>query len=224
MKILLAEDEKSLSRALTVILEKNHYSVDAVYNGTDALDYAMLNDYNAVILDWMMPGPDGLAVLKKLRAAGRTMPVLMLTAKAEVDNKVEGLDSGANDYLTKPFEAKELLARIRAMTRQSSAAPDTRLRFGNISLDTATFELAGPSGSVTLPGKEYQMLEMLLRHPGHVISADRFMEMVWGLESDTEQSVVWVNISVLRRRLEAVGADIEIKVQRGLGYAARKKK
>lgn len=224
MRLLLAEDERSLSRALTVILERNHYAVDAVYNGEDALDWALLNEYDGIILDWMMPKKDGLTVLRRLRAAGRNTPVLMLTARAEVDNKVDGLDSGANDYLTKPFETRELLARLRAMLRTGAPAPDTKLRFGNIALDGARFELEGPAGRLVLGNKEYQMLEMLLRHPGHVISPETFMERIWGTESDTEQSVVWVNISYLRRKLESVGADIIIKVQRGIGYAVQEKK
>ncbi|MBP5254130.1 MAG: response regulator transcription factor [Lachnospiraceae bacterium] len=218
MRILLAEDEASMARALTVILEKNHYSVEQVDNGADALDYALIGDYDAIILDWMMPKMDGVTVLKKLRAKGKRTPVLMLTARAEVDDRVLGLDSGADDYLTKPFAAKELLARIRVMTRQAAPSPDTKMRYGNISLDSASFELAGPGGSMVLPNKEYQMLEMLLRHPGHVVSADRFMDRIWGLETDTDQSVVWVNISYLRKKLASTGANVVIKVQRNEGY------
>jgi len=221
MRLLLAEDEKSLSRALKAILEKNHYEVDAVYNGADALDYALLGEYDGMILDWMMPQKDGLSVLKSLRKAGKTLPVLMLTAKAEIDNKVEGLDGGANDYLTKPFDSRELLARLRVMLRSGQPAADTKLRFGTVSLDSASFELEGPKGKMVLPGKEYQMLEMLMRHPGQVISADTFMDHIWGLETDTDPAVVWVNLSYLRRKLESVGADIEIKARRGMGYCLK---
>ncbi len=218
MRILLAEDEPSLARALKVILEKNNYSVDTVANGADALDYASLGGYDAMILDWMMPKMDGVTVLKKLRSAGKALPVLMLTARSEVDDKVLGLDSGANDYLTKPFEAKELLARLRVITRASAPAPDTKLRCGNVTLDSATYELTGPSGSFTLPNKEYQLLELLMRRPGQLISADTFMDRIWGLESDTEQSVVWVLISYLRKKLTSVGADVSIRLKRGVGY------
>ena len=220
MRILLAEDEVSLARALSVILEKNNYSVDVVHNGADALDFVMLGEYDALILDWMMPKMDGITVLKKLRSAGNRIPVLLLTARSEVDDKVLGLDSGANDYLTKPFAAKELLARLRVITRSGVPAPDTKLRLGNVTLDSASFELTGPEGRLTLPNKEYQLLEMLLRHPGQVISADTFMDRIWGTDTDTDQSVVWVNISYLRKKLSSIGANVAIRAQRGLGYSA----
>ena len=161
MKLLLAEDERSLSRALMKILEKNNYTADAVYNGEDALSYLESGFYDAAILDIMMPKIDGITVLKKLRASGNTVPVIMLTAKSEIDDKVLGLDSGANDYLTKPFDTKELLARIRAMTRTQITA-DNKLTFGNISLDRATFELSSPTGSFRLANKEFQMMEILI--------------------------------------------------------------
>ena len=217
MRILFAEDEQSLSRAVTRILEKNHYSVDAVYNGQDALDYLETGEYDAAILDIMMPKMDGITVLKKARAAGIALPILMLTAKAEIDDKVLGLDSGANDYLTKPFDMKELLARLRAITR-TQAAPDTRLRFGNLTLDRASYELASPTGSFRLAGKEFQMMEMLMANPKNLIPTERFMEKVWGYESDAELSVVWVYISYLRKKLTALGADVRIKAVRNAGY------
>ena len=161
MRLLLAEDERSLSRALAVILERNNYTVDTVSNGEDALEYLQTGNYDGAILDIMMPRMDGITVLKKMRAIGSRIPVIMLTAKAEVDDKVLGLDSGANDYLTKPFDSKELLARLRAMTRNQSTA-DSRLQFGNIELDRATFELSSPSGSFRLANKEFQMMQMLM--------------------------------------------------------------
>ena len=174
MRLLLAEDERSLSKAIVTILEKNNYSADAVYDGVEALEYLESGNYDGLILDIMMPRMDGLTVLKKLREKGNTIPVLMLTAKSEVDDKVQGLDMGANDYLTKPFATKELLARIRAMTRNQMVQPVSQLTMGNITLDQATFELSSPAGSFRLANKEYQMLEMMMRNPRQIISAERF--------------------------------------------------
>ena len=169
MRILLAEDERSLSRAIIALLEKHNYSADAVYDGQEALDYLEAENYDAVILDIMMPKLDGLSVLRTLRERGSQIPVLLLTAKSEVEDKVTGLDSGANDYLTKPFATAELLARIRAMTRTQSAQTDSRMSFGNITLDQTTYELSSPSGSFRLANKEYQMMELLLRNPRQLI-------------------------------------------------------
>lgn len=224
MRLLLAEDETSLSKAIVTILKKNNYTVDAAYDGIEALEYLEMNDYDGVILDVMMPRLDGIGVLQKLRAAGNQVPVMILTAKAEVDDKVLGLDSGANDYLTKPFAAKELLARIRAMTRSSAAAvqQDSRLRFGNITLDCAVFELSSPFGSFVLANKEFQMIELLMRNPGQLISAEQFMDRIWGFEANAESNVVWTYISYLRKKLAALKADIEIKARRGAGYSLEK--
>ena len=217
MKILFAEDEKSLSRAVTAILEKSNYSVDAVYDGQDALDYLEIGDYDAAILDIMMPKMDGITVLKKIRAEGIRIPVIMLTAKSEIDDKVLGLDSGANDYLTKPFDTKELLARLRAITRPVNMG-DSKITFGNLSLDRATFELSTGSASLRLAGKEFQMMEMLLAAKGQLISTDRFLEHIWGYETEVESNVVWVYISYLRKKLEKVKANVKIKASRNLGY------
>ncbi len=219
MRLLLAEDERSLSRAVVTILEKNNYSVDAVYDGEAALEYLESGNYDGVVLDIMMPRMDGLTVLRTLRERGSTIPVLMLTAKSEVDDKVKGLDTGANDYLTKPFATKELLARIRAMTRNQTAQPTSQLTMGNITLDQATFELSSPTGSFRLANKEYQMLEMMMRNPRQLISAERFMERIWGYDSDAEINVVWVYISYLRKKLAALHADIQIRASRNVGYA-----
>lgn len=217
MKLLLAEDELSLSKALVRILEKNNYSVDAVYNGEDVLNYLKMGEYDAIILDIMMPKMDGITVLKKLRTEGNITPVLILTAKAEIDDKVLGLDSGANDYLTKPFDTKELLARIRAMTR-SYMTPDSKLIVGNITLDRATFELSSFAGSFRLANKEFQMMEMLMTNPKNLISTERFMEKIWGYDSNAEINVVWVYISYLRKKLTALHANIQIKATRNAGY------
>ena len=219
MRILLAEDERSLSRAIIALLEKHNYSADAVYDGQEALDYLEAENYDAVILDIMMPKLDGLSVLRMLRERGSQIPVLLLTAKSEVEDKVTGLDSGANDYLTKPFATAELLARIRAMTRTQSAQTDSRMSFGNITLNQITYELSSPSGSFRLANKEYQMMELLLRNPRQLIPSERFLEKIWGYDSDVELNVVWVYISYLRKKLAALHADIQIKAHRNAGYS-----
>lgn len=190
MRLLFAEDEVSLSKAVVTILRKNNYTVDAAYDGVEALEYLETNEYDGVVLDVMMPRMDGISVLQKLRKAGSNVPVLMLTARAEIDDKVLGLDSGANDYLTKPFASKELLARIRAMTRSSSAAVqvDSRLRFGNITLDCATFELSSPYNSFILANKEFQMTELMMRNP------DRY----------SRRSSSWIKSGVMMRTPRAM--------------------
>ena len=217
MKLLLAEDERSLSRAIIHILQKNNYTADAVYDGLSALDYLAAGDYDGVILDIMMPKLDGISVLKALRAQGNPDPVLMLPAKAEIDDKVLGMDCGANDYLTKPFDTRELLARIRAMTR-SQEGKDSGLSFGNITLDRASFTLASPTGSFRLANKEYQMMEILMSNPHNLISAERFLEKIWGFDSEAEINVVWVYISYLRKKLAALHANVQIKAVRNAGY------
>lgn len=222
MRILLAEDERSLSRAIIALLEKHNYSADAVYDGQEALDYLEAENYDAVILDIMMPRLDGLSVLRTLRERGSQIPVLLLTAKSEVEDKVTGLDSGANDYLTKPFATAELLARIRAMTRTQAAQTDSKMSFGNITLDQTTYELSSPSGSFRLANKEYQMMELLLRNPRQLIPSERFLEKIWGYDSDVELNVVWVYISYLRKKLTALQADIQIKATRNAGYSLEK--
>ena len=220
MRILLAEDERSLSRAVVALLEKNNFSVDAVYDGQKALAYLEAGNYDAVILDIMMPKLDGLEVLRRLRQRGNAIPVLMLSARSEVADKVTGLDTGANDYLTKPFSTAELMARIRAMTRSRAGGQvSSRLAFGNITLDQTTFELSSPEGSFRLANKEYQMMELLLRNPRQLIPAERFLERIWGYDSDVEMNVVWVYISYLRKKLSALHADIQIKATRNAGYS-----
>ena len=219
MRLLLAEDEKSLARAVSAILEKNNFSVDVVYDGADALDWLRAGNYDGAVLDIMMPKMDGITVLKTIRAEGNMLPVLLLTAKSEIDDKVEGLDSGANDYLTKPFAAKELLARIRAMTRTATAQPSSTLQVGNLTLDRATFELKSPSGSFRLANKEFQMLETLMANPKTLISTERFMEKIWGYDAEAEINVVWVYISYLRKKLAALNANVQIKATRNAGYS-----
>ena len=208
MRLLLAEDEKALSSALQVILKHNIYSVDAVYNGQEAYDYIMAGVYDGVILDVMMPKMDGFTVLSKIRSEGCDVPVIMLTAKSETDDKINGLDLGADDYLAKPFDTKELLARIRAITRRKS----------DCTLNSLNYELSSGGGSVKLQNKEYQIMELLMANQKSIISAELMMEKIWGYDTDTEISVVWVNISYLRKKLGQIGSKVSIKAVRNQGY------
>lgn len=218
MRLLLAEDEKTLSNALVTILKHNNYSVDAVYNGEDAIDYIETGVYDGAILDIMMPKIDGITVLKTIRAGGNKMPVLLLTAKSDVDDKVLGLDAGADDYLTKPFVTKELLARIRAMTRRQAELTDNSLSFGDLKLDRVSFELSSPSGKLPLTAKEFQIMESFMNHPSQIISAERLMEKIWGFDSDSEINVVWTYISYLRKKLKLLQSGVTIKAVRNIGY------
>ena len=219
MRLLLAEDEKALSKALVAILERNNYSVDPVYDGKSALEYIETGNYDGAVLDIMMPVMDGISVLQEIRKSGNLIPVLLLTAKSEIDDKVLGLDSGANDYLTKPFNSRELLARIRAITRVQTAQSSSQLHMGNVTLNRATFELSTPSGSFRLANKEFQMIELLMSNPRVLISSERFMEKIWGFDSEAEINVVWVYISYLRKKLTALNANIQIKATRNAGYS-----
>lgn len=219
MRLLLAEDERELSKALVTILKYNHYSVDAVFDGADALDYGLAENYDGIILDLMMPKKNGLDVIKELREKGVVTPVLILTAKSEIEDRITGLDSGADDYLTKPFAMGELLARVRAMTRRKTEyTPDT-LAFGNIKLDRTNYELSGEHSSFRLGNKEFQMMEILMRNAERVVTTERFIENVWGYDSEAETNVVWVYISYLRKKLSALNASIEIKAMRNVGYS-----
>ena len=222
MRILLAEDEKALSSALTAILKHNNYSVDAVYDGQTVLEYLESEIYDLLILDIMLPKKDGITVLKELRKHNNQIPVIVLTAKSEIDDKILGLDCGADDYVTKPFETKELLARMRAVTRRKSGVADNTLSFGNVVLNRATYELSVKENAVKLGHKEFQMFEMLLENPSGVISADRFMEKIWGYDSETEMSVVWTYISFLRKKLANIDANVQIKANRNIGYFLEK--
>lgn len=217
MKLLLAEDEKELSNALVRILRHSNYTVDAVYDGLEALDYLDADDYDCVILDVMMPKLDGFSVVKKLRERGNHVPVLMLTAKSELDDKIAGLDAGADDYLTKPFAMQELLARLRALTRRKGTEVSS-YTIGNTSLNQQNYELFTSEGESRLTNKEFQMMEMLMSNPNTLISTEKFMESVWGYESEAEINVVWVYISALRKKLTNIGANISIKAVRGVGY------
>ena len=220
MRILLAEDEHELSKALTVILKHENYSVDTVFDGEDALDYIESGIYDAIILDIMMPKIDGLSVLKKIRASGIPTPVLLLTAKSEIEDKVAGLDSGADDYVTKPFSAKELLARLRSiLRRRNDNFLAQNLAVGNTVLDMKRFVISCNGNEIRLANKEFQMLEMLMSNHGTIISQDRFMDKIWGYDSETDQNVVWVYISYLRKKLMNAGSDLKIHAHRNLGYS-----
>lgn len=218
MRLLLAEDEQDLSKALCAILKHSNYSVDAVYNGQDALDYGLCENYDGIILDIMMPKKNGIEVLTELRKNGVDTPVLILTAKGEVDDKILGLDAGADDYLTKPFAMGELLARIRALTRRKADFTPNLLSSGNLSLNRETFELSVGDESIRLGNKEFQMIEMLMNNTGRLISTEQFMEKIWGYETEAEINVVWVYISYLRKKLASIKANVEIKAVRGVGY------
>lgn len=219
MRLLLAEDERSLSRALTAILEKNNYSVDAVYDGEAALAYLESGNYDALVLDLMMPKLDGLSVLRRIRSKGCRIPVLVLSAKSDVEDRVLGLDSGANDYLPKPFASSELLARIRAMTRSRESGEGVRLSVGNTTLNLVTFEVSTGYGCERLSNKDFQILEMLMRVPGILIPAERFIEIIWGLDSEAEVSTVRVHISGLRKTLANLESNIQIVSKRNTGYS-----
>ena len=219
MRILLAEDEVSLSKALKVILERNNYSVDQVYDGEEALSFLSADNYDCLILDLMMPKVDGITVLKTMRKEDNMLPVIILTAKSEVDDKVLGLDSGANDYLTKPFNSRELLARIRAITRsKENNEGDSILKMGNTILMRDTFILKTDSGETRLQSKEFQILELLMQNKNKLISTERLMEKIWGFDSEAEINVVWVYISNLRKKLASLDSNVEIKATRNAGY------
>ncbi len=219
MRILIAEDEVTIARALKVMLEKNKYAVDLVHNGNDALDYIQAMTYDALVLDIMMPGKDGIEVLKAARAEGNTTPALFLTAKAEVADRVAGLDAGADDYLPKPFATSEFLARVRALTRRSNSYTSSVLSCGNVTLDCGQYLLKTVFGEVRLNNKEYQLMELFFRHPRQVFSSEHLMEKVWGLDSEADMDVVWTYIGFLRKKLKQIGADTEIRTIRGAGYA-----
>ena len=222
MKLLIAEDDPSMRRILVALLEKNSYSVDAVGDGMEALEYMRSGSYDGAVLDIMMPGMDGLEVLRTIRTEKRSTPVLLLTAKAEIDDKVSGLDSGANDYLTKPFDLRELLARLRVLTRKTEVQQDSVLTFGNTRLDTASFTLSAPNGSYTLTNKEYQTVLLLMRNPNVLLPPSRFLENIWDPDSRAEENTVWTYISYLRRKLTAIGSDLQITTRRNAGYLLEK--
>ncbi|MBO6263474.1 MAG: response regulator transcription factor [Clostridia bacterium] len=222
MKLLLAEDERELSNALVRLLNFNKFDVDAAYDGEQALILFEENSYDGIILDVMMPKKDGIAVVEEIRKRGSNVPVLMLTAKSEIDDRVSGLDAGADDYLTKPFAVKELLARIRALTRRQGTITES-YSFSNVTLLPQTSEMKAV-GTVRLTRKEYALMELLIRNKNVLLSTERIMESVWEFESEADLSVVWVFISSLRKKLDGIGANATIKAVRGVGYRLDDKK
>ena len=219
MRILIAEDEISTAKALKVILEKNKFSVDIVHNGDDAWSYVKTTPYEVVVLDIMMPGMSGLEVLSLMRENKINTPVLMLTAKSEIEDKVAGLEAGADDYLAKPFASSELIARVKALGRRSEVYSDSVRTLGNISLDGNRYELRSGDQTVSLTNKEYQLLELFILHPGFVFSTEHLMEKIWGIDSDSDIDVVWTHIGFVRKKLKNINADVEIKTIRGAGYS-----
>ncbi len=220
MRILYAEDEKAINEAVTEILIKNNYAVDSVYDGEAALEYISVTEYDIIVLDLMMPKMDGITVLRTIRRQKIATPVLILTAKAELEDKIAGLDYGADDYLTKPFETRELLARLRAISRRTNDVMDNDIKLSNITLNRSTFQLCSQNSkqALELTSKEYQILELLMLNPHRYFSKDMLMDRVWGYDIDTDISVVWVYISKLRNKLKEIGALVTIRNKRNMGY------
>ena len=218
MRILIAEDDPKLLKSLVHIFELNNYSADGVDNGTDAFDFASSDEYDGLVLDIMMPGMDGISLLKKLRASGITTPALFLTARTEIDQKIEGLDAGADDYLPKPFSTRELLARVRAMLRRKDNFTPDMLTFGALSLNRSTYELVSGTGSQSLSGKEFQVMEMLMQNTGAIVTAEQMITHIWGWDTNVDTSVVWVHISNIRKKLELLSSGVAIKFIRNAGY------
>lgn len=218
MRLLIAEDELDLAEALTVFFEKNNFLVDAVNDGFAAYEYASTSEYDAIILDVMMPKMNGVEVLQKLRSSGIKTPIMMLTAKAQKDDRITGFNAGADDYLPKPFEPDELICRVRAMLRRSQEYTPVVLSFGDISLDSGTGIMECNGKSIRLSGREFQVMELFMRSPKIVFSAEKIMERVWGWDSEAEINVVWVHISNLRKKLKSIDSCVSIRANRGLGY------
>lgn len=223
MRLLIAEDEKDLAEALTVFFEKNQFSVDTVVDGFSAYECATSAEYDAIILDVMMPKMSGIEVLRKLREEGNKTPVMMLTAKTQKDDRITGYNAGADDYLPKPFAMGEFISRVRALTRRSgNYAPDV-ICVGGTSLDLSSYTLSSVGGSVRLNNKEFQLMELFMRNRGRVFSTDALMQKVWDLDTESETDVVWTYIGFLRKKLRQLDADVEIKTIRGAGYALEAK-
>ena len=218
MRILIAEDDSKLLKSLVHIFELNNYAVDGVDNGNDAYDLASSGEYDGLVLDVMMPGMDGVSLLKKLRCGGVTTPALFLSARTEIEQRIEGLDAGADDYLPKPFSTGELLARVRAMLRRKDNFTPDMLTHGTLSLNRSTYELVYGGRTQSLSGKEFQVIEMLMQSPSAIVTAEQIITHVWGWDTDVDTSVVWVHISNIRKKLESLSAPIAIKFVRGVGY------
>lgn len=224
MKILIVDDERALTEALSAILKQQKYSIDCAYNGVDGLDLALSDVYDLIILDVMMPKMDGFTMLKKLRQHGNSTPVLMLSAKSETNDKIDGLNAGADDYLSKPFNTDELLARIRALLRRKEVFTGDLLQYNDIVLDRDTFELCCNDKRIALGKKEFQILEMLILNKGKSIDKEKFIEKIWGYDTNAEYNTIEVYVSFLRKKFLAVGSNTEIKSIRGIGYTIGEKK
>ncbi|MBQ6256540.1 MAG: response regulator transcription factor [Clostridia bacterium] len=221
MRILLVEDEKGISSAICQVLKKENFSVDPVYTGPDGLDWALAGIYDAIILDVMLPGMDGFQVLQRLRKEGVKTPVCMLTARSGLEDRVHGLESGADYYLPKPFQMAELTACLRAITRRREDAPVMELAFGDIQLNQQEAKLlcTATGQSVKLGAKEYQIMEMFLRNPRQILAKDMIFDRVWGYESEADMSNLEVYLSFVRKKLTFVGSKVKIKASRGIGYS-----
>ena len=219
MRILIAEDDPKLLKSLVHIFELSHYAVDGVDNGNDAFDFASTGEYDGLVLDIMMPGMDGVTLLKRLRERGINTPALFLTAKTEVYQRIEGLDAGADDYLPKPFATGELMARVRAMLRRKENFVPELLSFGALALNRSTYELTCEGRVQSLSAKEFQVMEMLLQRPGAIVTAEQMITHIWGWNASVDTSVVWVHISNIRKKIDLLGAPVIIKFVRSVGYA-----
>ena len=224
MRILIAEDDTRLLKSLVHIFKLNNYSVDGVDNGTDAFDFASSNEYDGLVLDIMMPGLDGITLIRKLRSKGITTPTLFLTARNEIYQRIEGLDAGADDYLPKPFSTDELLARVRAMLRRKDNFTPDILVFGPLSLNCSTYELICGGRAQTVSSKEFQIMEMLLQNANIILTVEQIITHIWGWNTDVDMSVVWVHISNIRKKLEAISSPVTIKFVRNAGYTLEVKK
>lgn len=218
MRILIAEDDPKLRKSLVHIFQRNHYAVDSVDNGMDAFEFAASDAYDGLVLDIMMPGMDGVTLLQKLRQNGINTPALFLTARTEIHQRIEGLDAGADDYLPKPFSTQELLARVRAMLRRKDTFTPDLLTVGTLTLNRSTYELQRDGQILSLSGKEFQVMEMLMRHPGQILSAEQMITHIWGWDTSVDTSVVWVHISNIRKKLDALGTPVSIRFVRNAGY------
>ena len=218
MKLLFAEDDPDVARGVAAILKRNNYLVDTVDNGQDAYDYIMEGDYDAAVLDIMMPKMNGDEVVRRIRSDGKSIPVMLLTAMGEVEDRIDGLDAGADDYLTKPFASGELLARVRALLRRAQSFTPDVIRFRDLTLDCTTYRLQSGKKQTVLSKKTFLLAEMFMRSPGIILSAEKIMDHVWGWDSEAEINVVWVNISTIRKALTEIGSDVRIRMVRGAGY------
>ena len=219
MRILIAEDEFATAKALKILLEKAMYSVDIVHNGDDAWDYIQEGSYEVIVLDIMMPGKSGIEVLSLIRQNGIRTPVMLLTSKAEIEDRVAGLEAGADDYLPKPFATSELIARVKALGRRSENYNDSVQSIGNIVLDSNKYEMSVGKKSVKLTNKEFQLIELFVLHPGQAFSTEHLMEKIWGYDTESDVDVVWTTIGYVRKKLRQIKANVEIKTMRGIGYA-----